>query len=131
MLTMTSTPDMVDSVNVLILAQSKAAIENISKELRISVGTPLKLCMMTLSFIVVGFHQGQCKASYCTKNSENQMLVGLGTVATSSLQSRSNPLGCQVGWGCRIHRLHLCRGVTPYSNECSDMTLNNLMMRFR
>ena len=24
---------------------------------------------------------------------------------------------CPVGWGCRIHRLLLCRGVTP-PNEC-------------
>ena len=24
---------------------------------------------------------------------------------------------CPVGWGCRIHRLHLCRGVRP-PNEC-------------
>ena len=26
---------------------------------------------------------------------------------------------CPVGWGCRIHRLHLCRGVRhPSNNEC-------------
>ena len=24
---------------------------------------------------------------------------------------------CPVGWGCRIHRLHFCRGVRPL-NEC-------------
>ena len=24
---------------------------------------------------------------------------------------------CPVGWGCRIHQLHLCRGVRP-PNEC-------------
>ena len=23
-------------------------------------------------------------------------------------------LNCPVGWGCRIHRLHLCRGVKPH-----------------
>ena len=38
--------------------------------------------------------------------------------------------GCPVGWGCRIHRLLLCRGVRP-PNECPDMTLNNLMVRFQ
>ena len=28
-------------------------------------------------------------------------------------------LRCPVGWGCRIHRLHLCRGVrSPTPNEC-------------
>ena len=26
-------------------------------------------------------------------------------------------LGCSVGWGCRMHRLHLCRGVRPPLNE--------------
>ena len=26
--------------------------------------------------------------------------------------------GYSVGWGWRIHRLHLCRGVTPTPNEC-------------
>ena len=25
-----------------------------------------------------------------------------------------------VGWGCRTHRLHLCRGVRPPPNECPD-----------
>ena len=25
---------------------------------------------------------------------------------------------CPVGWGCRIHWLHLCRGVRPPPNEC-------------
>ena len=25
---------------------------------------------------------------------------------------------CPVGWGCRIHRLLLCRGVKPTPNEC-------------
>ena len=24
---------------------------------------------------------------------------------------------CPVGWGCRIHQLHLCRGIR-FSNEC-------------
>ena len=25
---------------------------------------------------------------------------------------------CPVGWGCRIHRLHVYRGVRPPTNEC-------------
>ena len=29
---------------------------------------------------------------------------------------------CPVGWGCRIHRLHLCRGVRPNPNECPGYT---------
>ena len=39
---------------------------------------------------------------------------------------------CPVGWGCGIHRLLLCRGVRlTTTNECPDMTLNNLMGRFQ
>ena len=39
---------------------------------------------------------------------------------------------CPVGWGCRIHRLLLSRGVRP-PNPTSflDMTLNNLMVTFQ
>ena len=29
-----------------------------------------------------------------------------------------NKTCCPVGLGCRIHRLHLCRGVRPSPNEC-------------
>ena len=27
---------------------------------------------------------------------------------------------CPVGWGCRIHRLHLSRRVKAHLNECPD-----------
>ena len=39
----------------------------------------------------------------------------------------------QVGWGCRIHKLHLCTGVKPPATTTSvlDMTLNNLMVRLQ
>ena len=37
---------------------------------------------------------------------------------------------CPVGCGCRIHRLHLCRGVWLPTMSVLDMTLNNLMMSF-
>ena len=33
------------------------------------------------------------------------------------------------GWGCRVHWLHLCRGVTPPPMSVLDMTLNSLMVR--
>ena len=33
---------------------------------------------------------------------------------------------CPVGWGCRIHRLLLCRGVRLPPTSVLDMTLNNL-----
>ena len=38
---------------------------------------------------------------------------------------------CPVGWDCRIHWLHLCRGVRPLPTSVLDMTLNNLMVRFQ
>ena len=38
---------------------------------------------------------------------------------------------CPVSWGCRIHWLHLCRGVRPPLTSVLDMTLNNLMVRFQ
>ena len=36
-----------------------------------------------------------------------------------------------VSWSCRIHQLHLCKGVRPLPNECSGMTLNHLMERLQ
>ena len=41
----------------------------------------------------------------------------------------TNSAHCLVVWGCRIHRLHLCRGVKPSPTSILDMTLNNLMVR--
>ena len=39
---------------------------------------------------------------------------------------------CPVSWGCRIHRLHLCREVSPTPEiRVLDMTLNNLMVKFQ
>ena len=40
-------------------------------------------------------------------------------------------LYCPVSLGCRIHWLHLCRGVRPPPTSVLDMTLNNLMVRFQ
>ena len=37
----------------------------------------------------------------------------------------------RVDWSCRIHRLHLCRGVRPPPTSVQDMTLNNLIVRFQ
>ena len=44
----------------------------------------------------------------------------------------SKQFSCLVSWGCRIHWLHLCRGVRPPPlTSVLDMTLNNLMVRFQ
>ena len=38
---------------------------------------------------------------------------------TSQVRTTCKPhLYCPVDWGCRIHQLHLCRGVSPPLNEC-------------
>ena len=44
--------------------------------------------------------------------------------------NKRDSLTCPVAWGCWVHRLLHCRGVTP-SYECPEMTLNNLMVRFQ
>ena len=39
--------------------------------------------------------------------------LGLSNIPTSSLQrGKTSPTNSLVGWGVRIHRMHLCRGVT-------------------
>ena len=30
----------------------------------------------------------------------------------------TNDNDSSIGWGFRIHRLHLCRGVRPHPNDC-------------
>ena len=47
-----------------------------------------------------------------------------------SLSVLSPFIYCPVGWGCRIRRLHLCRGVRPPMSVL-DMTLKNLMVSFQ
>ena len=39
-------------------------------------------------------------------------------------------VSCPVGWGCRIHWLHFCRGVRPPMSVL-DLTLNILMAKFQ
>ena len=46
------------------------------------------------------------------KNSFNQVYFTKQLMMELTLN-----LLCPVGWGCRIHRLHLCRGVRP-SHKC-------------
>ena len=46
--------------------------------------------------------------------------VGCDTrsVFKCSQASLNSDFVCAVGWDCRRHRLHLCRGVRPPPNEC-------------
>ena len=94
---MVSTTEMVDSVNVLILADKWVTTEGISEQQKISVGTAYKIVHDDLAFSKVGFHwvpkmlTPEYKASYYRKNSGNHQPVWLGTAATSYLQSRYGP----------------------------------------
>ena len=38
---------------------------------------------------------------------------------------------CPVGWGCRIHRLYLCRDSPPPPTSVLNTTLNYLMVRLQ
>ena len=72
------------------------------------------LLILFLVFIVVLTHA-------CSLFSSSRLRSGFKT-----------PLrNCPVSWGCRIHWLHLCRGVRPPPTSVLDMTLNNLMVRFQ
>ena len=85
---MASTPEMMDSVNVLILADRGVIIEDISEQLGISVGATHKSAHEHLAFSNVSSHwvlPGQFKTSYCSKNSGNHQSVWLRTAATFSL----------------------------------------------
>ena len=53
------------------------------------------------------------------------------TYTHTRIYKRKQTKICPVAWGCRIHRLLLCRGVRPSPTSVLDMTLNNLMVRFQ
>ena len=44
---------------------------------------------------------------------QDKVLVHIAQVAVAEIANCGFELLDQVGWGCRIHRLHLCRGVRP------------------
>ena len=47
------------------------------------------------------------------------VIVAFSTVTTGL----SKGVDCPVSWGCRIHRLLLCRGVRPLPTSVPDMTI--------
>ena len=70
-----STPEMADSVNVLIFIVRRVTIEANWEFLWVQ---HIELCMKALPcprLEVVGFSLGQCKFSYCCKNSGNHISV--------------------------------------------------------
>ena len=74
---MVSSPEMLDSVNVLILANRRVRTESISVQLEISASTAHKI--VHDDFSKVSCHWvSQCKTSYCSKNSGNHQLFWLG-----------------------------------------------------
>ena len=68
--------------------------------------------------------------SKCQTNRSVLYIKISGAYYTQKL--KINLSSCPVGWGCRIHQLHLCRGVRPPSlMSVLDRTLNNLMARLQ
>ena len=68
--------------------------------------------------------QNKKKTVQLTKNVDKFSVIVFVKFLHSSLSSqvfimvRRRISSCPVGWGCRIHRLLLCRGVRPPPNEC-------------
>ena len=63
-----------------------------------------------------------------------QCVQSNGTSAFDTLWSHPSfhSLPCPVSWGCRIHRLLLCRRIRPPPPmSVLDMTLNNLIVRLQ
>ena len=85
---MVSTPEIVDSVNALVLAG----------KINHNGG---HFWIIDLAFSKVSHHgvsPGWCKTAYCSKNSGNHQSVCLRTTTTSSLQSRSGPIWFLLIW---------------------------------
>ena len=76
-----------------------------------------------------------CAASHLTVFKEtgfSQWLLSSALIFRAVFLQSFLTIRCPVGWGCRIRRLHLCRGVRPPANECPGyMTQNNLMARLQ
>ena len=117
--TIESTPEMVDSVNAFILDDRGVTTEDISKELGISLGTAHITVHDDLTFSKVICHwvssgqlQGLIRLLEQWKPSVN--LVGNSCNILLIVQIYFLLISaCPVGWICRIHWLHLCRGVRP------------------
>ena len=84
------------------------------------------------SFRVALDYRGQLYLLYLSESEYNGM-TGFRTRLLRCHSSARLPHGhFPVGWGCRIHRLHLWRGVRPPPpTSVLDMTLSNLMFRFQ
>ena len=95
---------MVDSVSLFILAERWVTIEDISEQIRISVGTVHKIMDDDFAFSKVSCYwvpkkmMPECKALYNSKNSENHQPVWLGIAASSSLKSTSDPFLFLLVW---------------------------------
>ena len=92
-LTMLSQPEIEYLVDALILATRRVTKEDISEQLRISVGKEHKTVHDDLGFFRVScwISLGQCKVSYYSKISGKHQSVWLEKVAISSLKFTSGP----------------------------------------
>ena len=82
-------------------------------------------CSFFLSFILSFFFCFSCLPLFFS-------LLPSSVLYFYSYVTATQNLFCLVGWGCRIHWLHLCRGVDPPPlTSVLDMTLNNLIVKFQ
>ena len=91
--TMANRPEMVDSVNALILTDKRVTMEDIPEQLEISKDTTHKIMYDDLDFSQFSYwcvYQDNARP-HCT-TSGNQQLCRLRTAATFSFQSRFDPL---------------------------------------
>ena len=85
---------------------------------------------MSYSFVIPGFFKSCLVLSVLMfiKAIENTARISISTLSVFDCLRLWGPLhnlNCPVGWGCRIHRLLLCRGVRPpwvswYDTKQSD-----------
>ena len=94
-----------------------------------SLGGVLPLCRGAVGVFYSPSRLGNYSNDFTRRMQRELVILTCGNVflcSPSSLQSPS-----PVGWGCIIHRMHLCRWVRPSphsSTSVMDMTLNNLML---
>ena len=85
---------------------------------------------LTEDFIEITIHL-EAKSMHKLKKKNSCKISKVWAYFSSFSKFVCEGIRCPVGWGCRIHWLHLGRGVRPPQTNVLDMTLNNLMVRFQ
>ena len=89
----------------------------------ISRSSPWQFCATYFCFLTKGKYSNVYISSTIANEKNHFFILQLNETCII--------LGGPVGWGRRIHRLHLYRGVRLPQMSILDMTLKNLMMRLQ